>query len=165
MRRLSTPVAACLVLSLCSLALTSPGVAQRTADTSTPPATAIIPQRDTLAGEIRVDNYSWLRDDQRKRPEVLDHLKAENAYTEAVMAHTKPLQERLFREMVGHIKETDLSVPELVDGYYYYSRTGKGKQYSIFCRKRGSLRAAEEVLLDENAIAAGHGYSRVESGR
>jgi oligopeptidase B len=126
-----------------------------------PPVAASIPHVDTVAGVAVSDPYFWLRDDKRERPEVLDYLRRENAYTEAVTRHTQALQDTLFHEMVGHIKETDLSVPELVDGYYYYSRTEKGKQYPIFCRKRGSLSAREQVVLDENAVGRGHAYSRV----
>jgi oligopeptidase B len=112
-------------------------------------------------GDILTDEYAWMRDIHRERPEVLAHLRAENAYTDSMLAPTRALQERLFHEMVGHIKETDLSVPELDNGYYYYDRTAKGEQYRTFCRRRGSLSAPEEVLLDENALARGHGYSRV----
>jgi oligopeptidase B len=114
-----------------------------------------------VAGVDWPDPYAWLRDDQRRNPEVLAHLEAENAYTEQVTRHSRPLQDRLFREMVGHVKETDHSVPELKDGYYYYTRTVKGRQYPLFCRRRGALSAPEEVLLDENALGRGHGYSRV----
>jgi oligopeptidase B len=126
-----------------------------------PPVAAVVMEVDTVASVEWRDPYAWLRDETRRRPEVLAHLRAENAYTEAMTRQTKELQERIFREMVGHIKETDLTVPELIDGYHYYSRTVKGQQYPIFCRKKGSLSAKEEVLLDENAIARGHGYSRV----
>ena len=126
-----------------------------------PPIAATVAHVDTVAGVALSDPYFWLRDDQRSRPEVIDYLRRENAYTDAVMRHTLPLQDTLFREIVSHIKETDLSVPELVDGYYYYSRTLKGKQYPIYCRKRGSLSAREEVLLDENVLGRGHAYSRV----
>jgi oligopeptidase B len=126
-----------------------------------PPIAEVVPHVDTVAGTAWSDPYAWLRDDKRQRPEVLAHLRAENAYTEAMMSHTKGLQDRLYKEMVGHIKETDLTVPELDNGYYYYSRTVKGQEYSIFCRKRGNLSAPEEVLLNENELAKGHGYSRV----
>ena len=81
---------------------------------------------DTVAGVEWPDPYAWLRDDQRGKPEVLGYLRAENAYADAMTRRSRPLEQRLFREMVGHIKETDLSVPELSDGYYYYSRTVKG---------------------------------------
>ena len=128
---------------------------------ASPPVATRVAHVDTVAGVEWPDPYAWLRDDQRRRPEVLGYLRAENAYADAMTRHSRPLEQRLFREMVGHIKETDLSVPELSNGYYYYSRTVKGRQYSIFCRRRGSLSAPEEVLLDENAVGEGHRYSRV----
>jgi oligopeptidase B len=124
-----------------------------------PPVAKVSSRTDTLHGEILVDPYHWLRD--RNNPETISYLEAENRYTEAQLAHTQGLQEQLYKEMVSHIKETDLSVPELIDGYYYYSRTEQGKQYSIYCRKKGSLTAPEEVLLDENVLAQGHSYFRI----
>ncbi|RMF68411.1 MAG: S9 family peptidase, partial [Calditrichaeota bacterium] len=124
-----------------------------------PPVAKRIDHRDTLFGDVRVDPYFWLRD--RENPEVIRYLEAENAYTEAMMAHTKPLQEKLFEEMVGRIKQTDLSVPVKRGSYFYYYRTQKGKQYVIHCRKKGSLDAPEEVLLDENELAQGHKFFRI----
>jgi oligopeptidase B len=121
-----------------------------------PPVAKIESKIDTLFGQEMVDNYFWLR--QRGNPEVIDYLKAENAYTEAVMKHTEKLQDKLYREMVGRIKETDLSVPVKRDEFYYYSRTEEGKQYKIYCRKKGSLEAEEEILLDVNLVAAGREY-------
>ena len=126
-----------------------------------PPLAKVVTRLDTVAGVPWPDPYAWLRDDRRQRAEVLDYLKAENAYTEAITRHTGALQERLYKELVGHIKETDASVPQRIGRYYYYTRTIKGQQYQIFCRKRGSLSAKEEILLDENLLARGHGYSRV----
>jgi oligopeptidase B len=110
-------------------------------------------------GETRVDDYFWLRD--RSNPEVLDYLNAENRYTRAVMQHTEGLQELLFQEMRGRIKETDLSVPERIDDYFYYSRTEIGGQYPILCRRRGSLDDPEETLLDQNPLASDHPYFRL----
>ena len=121
-----------------------------------PPQAKIIPKADKLHGDVRIDNYSWLR--ERSNPEVIKYLEAENKYAEAMMKHTKKLQGRLYKELVGRIKETDFEVPEKIDDYYYYSRTEKGKQYSIHCRRKESLDAEEEVILDENALAAGHDY-------
>ena len=89
------------------------------------------------------------------------YLTAENAYTDAVMKPLAPLQETLYKEMLGRIKETDLSVPSRKDGYYYYSRTEQGKQYPIYCRKKGSLDAAEEIYLDVNELAKGEKYMGV----
>src|SRR5512143_1553558 len=124
-----------------------------------PPVADRRPHRLTIHGDTRVDEYYWLRD--REDPAVLRHLEAENAYTAAMMRHTEGLQQRLYREMVGRIQETDLSVPERIDGWYYYSRTEEGRQYPIFCRRHGSLEAAEEIALDQNLLAEGHDYFRL----
>lgn len=121
-----------------------------------PPVARIEPKVDTLFGREMVDNYFWLR--ERDNPEVIDYLKAENAHTKAVMKHTEKLQEKLYEEMVSRIKETDLSVPVKRDDYYYYYRTEEGKQYRIYCRKKGSLEAEEEILLDVNQLAEGKDY-------
>jgi len=121
-----------------------------------PPAAKVVPKPDTLHGDIRIDNYYWLRD--RYNPEVIEYLEAENRYTETMMKHTEEFQEELYKEILSRIKETDLSVPEKLDDYYYYSRTEEGKQYPIYCRKKGNLDAEEEVLLDQNKLAAGYEY-------
>jgi oligopeptidase B len=120
----------------------------------TPPVAKKIPKETSLHGDVRIDNYSWLQD--RSNPEVVEYIEAENRYTEEMMKPTLPLEERLYQELVGRIKEIDISVPEKVDDYYYYSRTEEGKQYRIDCRKKGSLDAPEEILLDRNELAAGH---------
>ncbi len=125
-------------------------------ETIVPPVAKVIPKIDTIHGDMRIDNYFWLRD--RDNPEVIEYLRAENEYTNAVMAHTEEFQEKLYREILGRIKETDLSVPEKLDDYYYYTRTEEGKQYKIYCRKRGSLDAEEEILLDQNLLAESYGY-------
>lgn len=124
-----------------------------------PPVAKVIPKKITVHGDTRIDNYFWLRD--RSNPEVIRYLEAENRYTEAMMKHTEALQERLYKEILGRIKQTDLSVPEQMDDFYYYTRTEEGKQYPIFCRKRGTLHAAEEILLDANALAAGRKFFRI----
>jgi len=118
-----------------------------------PPVATRIPKVDTLHGEILVDDYYWLR--EKQNPAVLAYLQAENAYTAAGMKHTEALQEQLYRELLGRVKETDLSVPYQNHGYWYYTRTEQGKSYPIYCRKRGTLSAPEEVILDQNALAAG----------
>ncbi len=123
---------------------------------ATPPVAKKIPLETKIHGETRVDDYSWLKD--KKNPEVIKHLDAENAYTAAVMKATEPLQEKLYKEMLGRIKQTDLSVPTRDHGYYYYSRTVEGKQYPIVCRKKGSLDAEEEVMLDGNELAKGEKF-------
>ena len=117
------------------------------------------PHAITQHGETRIDPYFWMR--YREDPAVLDYLNAENAYCDEMMAHTKPLQARLYAEMRGRIKETDLSVPEKRGDYFYYTRTEAGRQYRVHCRKHLSLDAPEEILLDENALAVGHAYFKV----
>lgn len=107
-------------------------------------------------GDRRVDEWYWLRD--KTSPEVLAHLSAENAYTQASLAHTEAFQESLYKEMLARIQETDDSVPAREGPYYYYQRTVAGLQYPIHCRKRGSLDAAEEIILDENELAKGCAY-------
>jgi oligopeptidase B len=112
-----------------------------------------------IHGETLVDNYHWLRN--RDDPEVLEYLEAENQYAEQIMAHTRELQEHLYREMRDRIQEEDLSVPERRDQYLYYYRVEAGEQYPVFCRRHVSPGAGEEVLLDQNVLAAGYGYLRI----
>ena len=112
-------------------------------------------------GATRNDDYYWLRDDDRKNPEMLAYLNAENAYADAVLAPTKPLQEKLYNEIVGRIKQDDASVPYRERGYWYYTRFETGKDYPIHARRKGSMEAPEEVLLDVNAMAEGKGYFSV----
>ena len=107
-------------------------------------------------GERRTDPYYWLRD--RDDPEVIAHLEAENAYTDQVMAGTKELQDRLYHEIVGRVQETDTSAPTLFKGWWTYTRTVEGLDYEIYCRRRLSMDAEEEVILDANEIAQGHDY-------
>ena len=103
--------------------------------------------------DTMIDEYFWLR--EKSNPQVIAHLEAENSYSEAVMKPTAALQDKLYKEMVGHIKETDVNVPYRWGGYFYYTRTEQGKQYPISCRKKGSLDAKEEVVLDQNEMAKG----------
>lgn len=124
-----------------------------------PPAARSETTVTSIHGESRIDEYAWLRN--REDPEVIAYLEAENRYTDAVMEGTRELQERLFQELRGRIKETDLSVPERQDGWLYYSRTEEGGQYPIFCRRLDEPDAPEQVLLDLNPLAAGHEYFRL----
>jgi oligopeptidase B len=114
------------------------------------------PHRLTIHGDERLDDYYWLR--ERDNPDVIAYLAAENAYTSAQMAHTEALQIALYDEMLGRIQETDLSVPYRKGEFYYYTRTETGKAYPIFCRKLGTLDAPEEILLDQNSLAAGFDF-------
>jgi oligopeptidase B len=129
------------------------------ASDSTPPMAQKVPHAKVLHGERRVDNYFWLR--EKTNPAVREYLEAENAYCNAVMKPTEGFQEKLYREILSHIKETDLEVPYRENGWFYYSRTEQGKQYSIHCRKRGSLDAPEEVTLDLNELAKTEKYLRL----
>jgi oligopeptidase B len=113
------------------------------------------------SGASRQDPYYWLRDDSRKDPDMLAYLKAENAYADAVLAPTKPLQDKLFAEITGRIKQDDASVPYRLRGYWYYTRFETGKDYPVAARRKGGMDAPEEVLLDQNAMAAGHAYFQV----
>jgi oligopeptidase B len=134
-----------------------------------PPVARPVPKVDVVHGDRRVDDYFWLRD--KENPEVAAHLEAENAYTTAVMEPSVGFQDALYREMLGHIKETDLSVPYREGAYFYYSRTEEGKQYPVYCRKHGRLDAPEEITLDLNALAEGQefmslgGYVVSDDGR
>jgi len=109
-----------------------------------------------IHGVTLVDDYFWMR--EKSNPSVLAHLKAEDAYAESLMKHTAPLQEKLYNEMLSHIKQTDTNVPYRDGGFFYYSRTEEGKQYPIFCRKKGSLEAPEEIYLDMNELAKGQKF-------
>jgi len=124
-----------------------------------PPVAKVSPHRLVAHGDVRVDDYYWLRD--RESPEVVAYLEAENAYADAVMRHTGALQETLYAEITGRLKQDDASVPVQRDGYWYYTRFEAGKEYPLYCRRKGTLDAAEEVMLDGNALAAGHGYFAV----
>lgn len=123
------------------------------------PAPPVAPRRahvDTLHGEVRADDWFWLRD--KRDSATLAYLRAENAYTAARTAHTAALRDTLYREILGRVKQSDLSVPYRKDGYWYYTRTEAGKNYPIFCRRRGTMQAPEEVVLDQNARAAGKAF-------
>src|SRR3977135_2171140 len=121
-----------------------------------PPVAKKAPKTTEINGRTMVDNYYWLRD--KKNPEVKAYLEAENAYTDAVMKPTERLQKKLYDEMLSRIKETDVEVPYREGGYFYYSRTEAGKQYPIHCRKKDSLDAPEEVVVDVNELAKGQKF-------
>ena len=112
-----------------------------------------------IHGVTLVDEYFWLR--EKTNPAVMAHLQAENAYADSLMKHTAPLQEKLYNEMLSHIKQTDTNVPYRFGNHFYYTRTEEGKQYPIFCRKKGALEAAEEIILDQNELAKGQKFMSV----
>ncbi|MCX6577849.1 MAG: S9 family peptidase [Candidatus Aminicenantes bacterium] len=121
-----------------------------------PPVAEKIKKELTANGQTRIDEYFWLR--ERENPKVLDYLKAENDYEKAVMKHTEPFQDALYKEIIGRIKQTDLSVPYKDNGYFYYTRFEEAKDYPLYCRKKGKLDAAEEVLLNGPLMAEGKSF-------
>ncbi len=132
-----------------------------------PPIAEKVKKELTLHNDTRIDNYFWMRltDEQKNAEEpdgqtkkVLDYLIAENAYTDVVMKHTVDFQQELYDEIVGRIKKDDESVPYLDNGYYYYTRYEEGNEYPLYCRKKGSLKAEEEIMLNVNGLAKGYEY-------
>ncbi len=153
-----------LKIAFCTLAfsvLTLPTVGDDAQTVSTPPIAKKIPVEITLHGDTRIDEYAWLRN--KKNPDTIPYLEAENAFAEQAMAHTKNLQETLYQEFIGRLQQTDLSVPYRHGPYFYYSRTVEGLDYSIACRKHGSLDAEEEIILDTNELAKGHEFFNITS--
>ncbi len=121
-----------------------------------PPIAERIPKELETHGDVRIDDYYWLN--ERENPKVIDYLNAENTYYDAMTSHTKQFQEDLFEEMKSRIKEDDESVPYKKNGYYYITKYETGKQYPVYTRKKGSLEANEEVIVDVNELAKGHDY-------
>jgi oligopeptidase B len=147
------------LLGLAALLLPSAASAQTL---SSPPVAVQKPyQVKGPGGIVRNDPYYWLRDDTRKNPDMLAYLNAENAYSDSALASLKPLQEKLYGEFVGRIKQDDSSVPYRQRGYYYYTRYETGQDYPVVARRKGSMTAPEEVLLDEPAMGKGKGYFQI----
>ncbi len=161
--QLSTLILSILILYSCEMKET------KTSQRNLPDA-PVAEKKDsvlTIHDDTRIDPYFWMRltDEQKKaeKPDgqtqkVLDYLNAENAYTEAAMKHTKDFQTKLYEEIVGRIKQTDESVPYKDNGYWYYNKFEEGKEYPIYCRKKESLDAEEEIILNVNELAEGHDY-------
>ncbi len=147
---------AALALALSAVMIAETPVLASDTPTPAPPVAKKIPRVYEINGDRIEDDYYWLR--EKTNPEVISYLEAENAYTAAVMKPTESFQEKLYREMLARIKQTDLSVPYRERGYIYYTRTEEGKQYAIHCRKKGSESAPEQVLLDLNALAKGEKF-------
>ena len=154
-----------LFLFLVSLMITAANItvrAQTDGGSTTnpqPPMAEKKPKTTNIHGETLVDDYFWLR--EKANPAVMDHLKAEDAYALTMMKHTEPLQAKLYAEMLSHIKQTDENVPYRQGDYFYYSRTFEGKQYPVYCRKKGSLDAKEEIVLDQNELAKGQKFMSI----
>ena len=152
-----------LLFVLCVLPIGSKVVAQSNggAGAPQPPMAEKKTKTTNIHGTTLVDDYFWLR--EKTNPAVMAHLKAEDEYAETVMKPTKPLQEKLYNEMLSHIKQTDKNVPYRWGNYFYYTRTEEGKQYQIYCRRKGSLDAPEEIVLDENELAKGQKFMSINT--
>lgn len=145
-----------LIVPFLAVAFAGPSTHAEQAARPQAPVAVKRPHTTEIHGYTLKDDYFWLRD--KANPEVIKHLEAENAYTEEVMKPTKAFQETLYGEMLGRIKQTDLSVPSRIGQHFYYSRTEEGKQYPYMCRRKGGMEGAEEILLDLNTLAEGHKY-------
>ena len=157
MKRLTLPA----LLLLAALISTNILTMAQTNDTAppAPPVAKKVPRTIEVHGTKLSDDYFWMRD--KKNPEVIAYLNAENAYTDAQMKGTAALQEKLYKEMLSRIKETDTNVPYRYAGHLYYTRTEQGKQYPVFARRKGMMEAPEQVLLDLNEMAKGHTFMSV----
>ena len=144
------------VISLFALMLFSSFAFSQNTVAPMPPVANKKPKTFEHFGDKRIDDYFWLRD--KSAPEVTEYLKAENVYTDAFMKPHEAFRETLYKDMLSRIKETDENVPYKKGDYWYYSRTEMGKQYAIYARKKGSLAAAEEVILDLNELAKGKAF-------
>jgi len=151
-----------VILSISLLSFTNvPGQDGNASGMLQPPVTEKKPKITEINGDRLVDNYFWLR--EKTNANVIAHLEAENAYTATVMKPTEALQEKLYTEILSHIKQTDVNVPYRWGNHFYYTRTVEGKQYPIYCRKQGSLDAPEEILLDVNEMAKGQKFMSIGS--
>lgn len=154
----STPRIAAIVLAM-AISCSERTMNQET--TIQPPIAKKTPHEIITHGDVRIDNYHWLRDMERKNPEVIAHLELENNYTKSMLYHTEQLQNTLFEELKGRIKQQDETVPYFYDGFYYYTRFEEGYEYPIYCRKPESLDTLEQVLLNVNDMAKGFSYYQV----
>lgn len=139
-------------------ALLVPTACKNNSDMKAPVAKKI-PEELTIHGDTRIDDYYWLKN--REDSAVIAYLEEENAYREAIMKDTEELQSKLYDEIVGRIKQTDMSVPYRLNGYYYYTRYEEDKEYPLYCRKKGSLEREEEIMLNINEMADGYAYYQV----
>jgi oligopeptidase B len=135
---------------------TSPAMSKAT---MTPPVAKKNPKTFEKFGDVRVDDYFWLR--EKSNPDVINYLNAENSYTESVLGGLKPFQDQLYKDMLSRIKETDDNVPYFMRGYWYNSRNEEGKQYAIYTRRKGTLDAKEDIILDGNELAKGQKFMAI----
>ena len=150
-------------LSLALLATITTTALAQSAPAPTPPIAEKIHTEKPINGAVLTDDYAWLR--ERTNPRVVKYLEAENAFAEQTTADEKPFAEKLYNESLSHIKQTDTAVPYRERGYWYYTRTEEGKQYPILCRKKGTLSAPEEVMLDVNQLAQGEKFMSLANAK
>jgi oligopeptidase B len=148
-------------VSFILLALVAASAHSQSAPAPKPPVAEKIHTEKPINGAVLTDDYAWLR--ERSNPRVVKYLEAENAFAEQVTADEKPFAEKLYNETLSHIKQTDTAVPYRKKGYWYYTRTEEGKQYPILCRKKETLSAPEEVMLDVNKLAEGEKFMSLAS--
>ena len=123
------------------------------------PRATKIPKALSIHGDTRIDDYYWLN--ERENEAVIQYLKSENEYKEQMMAHLKPFQDKLYQEIVARLKPDEESAPYKDNGYFYLARYEKGKEHPIYSRKKETLEANEEVMLDENELAKPHNYYNI----
>jgi oligopeptidase B len=153
--RMKKPFVSVLLLAIAATLAS----AQLSIDHLVAPVAKTIARIDTLFGDIRVDNYYWLR--HKADPTVVEYINEENSYTAAVMKPTEGLQQKVYDEIISRTKQTDLSAPYRLAGYWYYTRTEEGKQYPIYCRKKGAMDAPEEITVDVNHLSTGHSFAAI----
>ncbi len=158
------------ILLLAAITACNPAKEEAKNEDIAPPTAEKVAKELTTNGNKRVDNYYWMKlTEEQKNAEVKDeqtqkvltYLTSENDYLTAKMKHTEALQEKIYNEIIGRIQQTDESVPYKDNGYWYYTRYTEGQEYPIYCRKKGSLTGAEEILLNVNEMAKGHDYYQV----
>lgn len=144
---------------LLAILIFSLGIYAQNMNDTKPPVAKKEPKVLKIHGYEITDNYFWLRDrNDKKNPEVIKYLEDNNKYTEAAMASTNDLQKKLYDEMIGRLKQTDESLPTKIGEYWYYNKTQEGKNYPVYCRRKGSMEGKEEILLDQNEMAKGFEY-------
>lgn len=150
-----------IITATCLLAACSASEEKPTMINAMPPVAEKIPHEMTIHGDTRIDNYYWLN--ERDNPKVIAYLQAENSYLDTMLSPIDKLREQLFQEMKGRIKEADESVPYRYNGYLYYTRFEEGKEYPVYCRKKGDSTASEEIMLNVNTLAKGYSYYQLQS--
>lgn len=152
MKAYTIPLLAAASLAACNTAEKK----QEKMNVKPPVAEKIRHEFPAIHGDVRADDYFWLK--ERENPKVIAYLEAENKYTDTMLSPVKEFRENLYNELKGRIKEKDESVPYLQNGYVYYTRYEEGKEYPVYCRKKGSESAPEEIMLNVNDLAQGHAY-------